>query len=136
MATKTTKTTKAATSTKATSSTKAPKKPSKPRSPAFEAGLAMRKKVLGEDVSGGAGGTSGIRDAAGGIFLAVLSTDAGWTLIDDEAGIKTYFRQEDNGPLVTIKVKAVFDCAMLDIVTLFNEVTAVLAPLVFLTGTF
>jgi len=43
MATKTTKT------TKATSTTKANKQTSKPRSPAFQAGLAMRKKVLGDD---------------------------------------------------------------------------------------
>lgn len=43
MATKTTKT------TKASSTTKANKQTSKPRSPAFQAGLAMRKKVLGDD---------------------------------------------------------------------------------------
>ncbi len=54
-------------------------------------------------------------------LLGQVSTDAGWTLIQDEEGIRSYFRQDSGSPICSVRLKGVFDCPAIDAVTLITE---------------
>jgi hypothetical protein len=47
--------------------------------------------------------------------LASISNDAQWTLIKEDDGIKTYFKQEDGSPICSIKIKAIMDADLVDV---------------------
>jgi hypothetical protein len=52
--------------------------------------------------------------------LATISNDAQWTLIKEDDGIKTYFKQEDGSPICSIKIKAVMDADLVDVLCTFG----------------
>lgn len=53
---------------------------------------------------------------------AALQSDAGWTLVHDSDGIATYYKQDAGSAHVSMKVRAVMDSPVLDLVTLISEI--------------